>query len=68
MAIARPLGDTDCLLCNAPRPVSHSLVRDSRRTIIGRVCGSHTLKELAFSEKFIVDIEYCPEEGDHDPR
>lgn len=54
----------ECMICGAHRPIAHALVRngkDWRRA--GRVCASHTLKELVLDseERFLVTVELTDE-------
>jgi hypothetical protein len=47
-----------CMLCGAVKPPGHVVVQAPDGTHHGRVCSSHTLKELLFDsqERFLVEI------------
>lgn len=51
----------DCLLCGATQPPGHAVVYGESGQRVGRVCSYHTLKELAFSDRFLVRIELVEE-------
>ena len=59
----RKKGRDDCMLCGAPQPPGHVLVRDpDKGRIEGRVCSSHTLSEVIMdrSDRFMVEITVDP--------
>jgi hypothetical protein len=48
--------NTDCMFCGAEHPVSHvAIVKNDQ--IVGRICASHTFKEIIYSQKFFLTIE-----------
>jgi hypothetical protein len=52
-----------CLICGANRPAGHFVVHGKNERRAGRVCSSHTLKELILDsqERFLVSIELTTE-------
>ena len=48
----------DCLLCGARQPISHVLVRTELGERAGRMCATHTFKEVIFdrNDRFFVSV------------
>lgn len=52
----------DCLLCGAPEPAGHIVVVGAAGERIGRVCSSHTLREVTADkrDRLLLDITDAP--------
>lgn len=60
----------DCMVCSKPTLPGHVNVRDFKGNLIGRVCSSHSLKDVILDpqERFDVTVTYAPMGSGLDPR